>query len=162
MCTEQTSERGEMQPCRHSSGRRLGRPDANNAARLAVAERAESERTRRIERAPGLDAVAAQVRPFEMAAGDAVADREIRAAAAHGETDEDIRRELIIEPAREPTGIVGKGGAADPCFAAELCAAVKAGEPCPPARLQPRWVLGEERLEGWMIGFGLFRWGGCQ
>src|SRR5258708_2405889 len=55
------------------SRRRLGWPDAHDAARLAVAERAEGERARRIERAPGLDPVAAEVRPFEMPAGDAIA-----------------------------------------------------------------------------------------
>src|SRR5215831_9179905 len=65
--------------------RRLGRANAGNAARLAVAERAETQRARYVERTPRLDAVAAHVRPLKMAAGDAVADREIRAAAADRE-----------------------------------------------------------------------------
>ena len=37
-----------------------------------------------------------------MAAGDAIADREIRATAADGEAGQQIGTELIIEPAREP------------------------------------------------------------
>jgi hypothetical protein len=115
--------------------RRLGRADARNAARLAVAERAEAQRPRRIERTPRLDAVAAEVRPLEMAAGDAVADREIGATAADGEAGQQIGTELIIEPAREPAGVVGEVGAPDACFARELEGAVKARKPRPPPRL---------------------------
>src|SRR5947199_277278 len=49
--------------------RRLGRADADDAARCAVAERGKAERPRRIDRTPRLDAVAAEVRRVEMAAG---------------------------------------------------------------------------------------------
>jgi hypothetical protein len=115
--------------------RRLGRADADDAARRIVAERAEAQRPRRIEPTPRLDAVAAEVRGIEMAAGDAVADREIRAAAADGEAGQQIGRELIIEPAREAPGVAGEVGAADVCFPIKLRAAVKAGEPGAPARL---------------------------
>lgn len=92
--------------------RRLGRADADDAAHRIVAERAEAQRPCRIERPPRLDSVAAEVRPLEMAAGDAVADGEIRAAAADGEAGQEIGRELIIEPAREAPGVVGEVGAA--------------------------------------------------
>src|SRR5712671_5234549 len=68
-----------------SPARRLRRADADDAARLTVAVRAEAQRPRRIERTPRLDCVAAEVRPLKMAAGDAIADRKVRAAAADGE-----------------------------------------------------------------------------
>src|SRR5262249_19558161 len=109
----------------------------------------------RIERAPRLDPVAAHVRALEMAAGDAVADGEIRATAADGEAGQQIETELIIEPAREPAGVVGEVGAADACFARQVERAIKAGKPRPPARL-----VGRGRghlLEGWMVRhLGLF------
>src|SRR5262245_44878097 len=118
--------------------RRLGRANAGNAARLAVAERAEAQRASRIDGAPRFHPVAAEVRPLEMAAGDAVADREIRAAAADSKAKEHIGGELIIEPAREPAGVVGEVGAADSCFARKLEGAIKAGKTRPPARLGGR------------------------
>jgi hypothetical protein len=142
-----------------AAGCRLGWANADNAPRLAVAERAESERAGRIDLAPGLDSVAAEVLALEIAAGDAIADGKIRAAAAHGEAGQEIGGELIVKPGCKPTGVVREGGAADAGFAREFRSAIKASEPRPPARLQHRWLLGEERLEGWMIGFGLFRWG---
>jgi len=73
-----------------------------------------------------------------MAAGDAIADREIRAAAADGEAGQQIGGELIIEPAREAASIMREIGAADSGFAGELRTAVKAGKPCPPTRLVRR------------------------
>src|SRR6266511_3782668 len=58
----------------------LRRTDADDAARLAVAERREAQCGSRIELLPSLDRVAAEMRALEMAAGDAVADGEVRAA----------------------------------------------------------------------------------
>src|SRR5262249_58441902 len=108
---------------------------AANAALPAVGDGAELCPPRRIERAPRLAPVAAEVRPLEMAAGDAVADRQIRVTAADGEAGQQIGTELIIEPAREPAGVVGEVGAPDACFDRELEGGVKAGKPRPPARL---------------------------
>jgi hypothetical protein len=42
------------------------------------------------------------MRPFEMPAGDAIADGKIRAAAAEGEAGEQIGGKLIIEPPAKP------------------------------------------------------------
>lgn len=99
-----------------AASRGLGRADADDVARRVVAVRAEAQRPRRIERTPGLDRVAAEVRPLEMAAGDAIADCEVRAAAADGEAGQEIGGELIIEPARQAAGVVGEIGAADTRF----------------------------------------------
>src|SRR5262249_8249348 len=82
-------------------------------------------------------------------------DRKIGATAADGEAGQQIGTELIIEPAREPTGVVGEVGAPDACFARELEGAIKAGKPRPPARLV--WRGWGHLLEGWMVRrLGLF------
>jgi hypothetical protein len=73
-----------------------------------------------------------------VAAGDAIADREVRAAAADGKAGQQVGGELIIEPARETAGVMREIGAADSGFAGELRTAVKAGKPCPPTRLVRR------------------------
>src|SRR5262245_52271352 len=136
-------------------GRGLGRADADDAARGVVAVGAEAQRPGRIERAPRLDRIAAEMRALEMAAGDAVADREVRAAAADGEAGQEIGCELIIEPARQTPGIVGEVGAADARLPTELRAAVETGEPRAPARLIDRRLLGD-RLEGRCSALDLF------
>src|SRR5262249_6537034 len=119
------------------------------------------QRPRCVERSPGLDAVAAEMHPFEMSAGDAIAHREVRAAAADGEAGQEIGGELIVEPAGEASSVARQGGAADAGFAIELRSAVEAGEPRPPARLggRGRGYL----LEGGMVRrLGLFGWGVLQ
>src|SRR5262249_56167840 len=74
--------------------RRLGRPNADDAAGLGVAEGGKAERTRCVEFAPRLHRIAAEVRPLEVATGDAILDREIRTAAADGEPRQEIARKL--------------------------------------------------------------------
>src|SRR5262249_43768495 len=109
--------------------------DADDAARLAVAEGGKAERARCIELAPRLHRIAAEVRPLEVATGDAVADREIRAAAADGEAGQEIGGKLIVEAAGETASIMREAGAADTGFAVEFPRAVETGEPGAPARL---------------------------
>src|SRR5437016_10006430 len=92
------------------------------------------------------------MRPFKMPAGDAIADREIRAAAADREAKEHVGSELIIEPAREAAGVMGEVGAPDARFARKPEGAVKAGKPRPPARLV--WRGRGHLLEGHLGLFG--------
>src|SRR5262249_4480806 len=129
--------------------RRLCRADADDAARLAVAERAEAERARRIEVAPRLHRIAAEMRPLEVAAGDAIAHGKIRAAAADGESRHECGSKLIVEAAGETAGIMREASAADAGFAVELPRAVETGEPGAPARLG--WCRRPHLLEGRMV-----------
>jgi hypothetical protein len=121
--------------------RRLGWPDADDAARFAVAEGAEIQRPGCVERAPGLDPIAAEMRPFEIAAGDAIADREIRAAAADGEAGQEIGGELIIEPARKASVVEREARTSCIGLPVEFRAAIEAGQPGAPARLVDRRLL---------------------
>src|SRR5262249_58257059 len=111
-------------------------------------ERAEGQGGREVERAPRLHAIAAEVRGFEMATGDALAHREIRAAAAQAEANQRVGRELIVDAAGETAGVVVQTGKSD--VAVELPIAVEAGDPCAPTRLIDRRRL--ERLEGGILG----------
>src|SRR5262249_53567377 len=109
---------------------------ACDGARGVVAEGAEADGTREIERAPCLHAIGAEMRGLEMAAGDALAHREIRAAAAHAEAKQQIGGQLIVDATGETAGVVVEAGKSG--VAIELPAAVKAGGPGAPARLIDR------------------------
>ena len=79
------------------------------------------------------------MRRIEMAAGDALADGKIRAAAAYGEAGQQVGRELIVQARPRGRRCLRERGAAEADFAVELLGGVEAGEPGAPARVVDRW-----------------------